>query len=60
MFELNIFVDEHGYQAAVFAPQHGRAEEIWEAIAERFRLMPEGWLGWERGERGLPLPSPYP
>ncbi len=47
MHVLNLFRDNDDYQAAIFAADEWRASEIWDAIAERFWLMPEGWLGSE-------------
>lgn len=47
MHVLNFFRDDEDYQAAIFAADEWRAAEIWEAIAERFWLMPGGWLGSE-------------
>lgn len=48
MHVLNFFRDDEDYQAAVFASDAVRAAEIWEAIDERFWLMPKGWLGSEQ------------
>ncbi|MBQ1500353.1 MAG: hypothetical protein IIZ38_18755 [Sphingomonas sp.] len=47
MFAMSFFEDDEGNQAAIFAETHWRASEIWEAIGERFQLMPKGWLGSE-------------
>ncbi|MDG5487834.1 hypothetical protein NYR55_04270 [Sphingomonas sp. BGYR3] len=47
MHVLNFFRDNDDYQAAIFASNEWRAAQIWEAIGERFWLMPEGWLGSE-------------
>lgn len=46
-YELTFWRDEEDYQAAIFSETSFRAEEIWIAIAERFWLMPKGWLGSE-------------
>ena len=47
MHVLSLFRDEVDYQVAIFAADEWRAAEIWEAIAKRFWLMPDGWLGSE-------------
>lgn len=47
MHVLSFFRDDDDYQAAIFAADEWRAEEIWHAIDERFWLMPDGWLGSE-------------
>lgn len=47
MHVLRLFRDDEDYQAAIFAENHRRAAEIWEAIGERFWLMPAGWIGGE-------------
>lgn len=44
---LTFFRDDDDYQAAIFAETQWRAQEIWDAIDERFWLMPKGWLGSE-------------
>lgn len=46
-YELSFWRDDEDYQAAIFSETSFRAEEIWIAIAERFWLMPQGWLGSE-------------
>lgn len=44
---LSFFRDDDDYQVAIFADSEIRAADIWDAIGERFWLMPEGWLGSE-------------
>ena len=47
IYELTFWQDDEDYQAAIFSETSSRAEEIWIAIAERYWLMPKGWLGSE-------------
>ena len=47
MHVLSFFRDGDDYQVAVFAAFEVRAAAIWDAIGERYWLMPEGWLGSE-------------
>lgn len=45
-FELSFWHDSDGYQVAIFSDSI-RDEDIWDAIGERYWLMPQGWTGSE-------------
>ena len=47
VYQMTLHYDDDDYQAVIFAEDSFRAEHIWEAIGERYELMPEGWLDSE-------------